>query len=50
MTDDVHLNDLDMSGLHILRVGGKTVVHSVDEDSPAAVGGKVERCSRKYRG
>jgi hypothetical protein len=32
-------NDLDMSGLHILRVGGKTIVHSVDEGSPAAVSG-----------
>jgi hypothetical protein len=32
-------NDLDMSGLHILRVNGKTVVHSVDEGSPAAASG-----------
>jgi len=32
-------NDLDMSGLHILRVEGKTVVHSVDDGSPAAVSG-----------
>ncbi len=31
--------DLDLSGLHILRVEGKTIVHSVDEGSPAAVRG-----------
>ena len=31
--------DIDMSGLHILRVRGRTVVHSVDEGSPAAASG-----------
>jgi hypothetical protein len=31
--------DLDRSGLHLLRVQGETVVHSVDAGSPAAVSG-----------
>ncbi len=30
---------LDMSGLHLLRIDGKVVVHSVDKGSPAAVSG-----------
>jgi hypothetical protein len=30
---------MDMSGLHILRSKGKTIVHSVDPDSPAALQG-----------
>jgi hypothetical protein len=29
----------DMSGLHLLRSDGRTVVHSVDKDSPAAAAG-----------
>ncbi len=32
-------NLVDRSGLHLLRVGGKTMVHSVDAGSPAAAGG-----------
>jgi predicted aspartyl protease len=29
------VDEADMSGLHLLKVGGKVVVHSVDKDSPA---------------
>jgi hypothetical protein len=29
------IDETDMSGLHLLRISGKTVVYSVDEDSPA---------------
>jgi len=29
----------DMSGLHLLRIGGQTVVHFVDEESPASKAG-----------
>jgi hypothetical protein len=29
----------NVSGLHVLRLNGKTVVHSVDKDSPAAAAG-----------
>ena len=29
------VDETDMSGLHLLRISNKTVVHSVDEDSPA---------------
>jgi len=29
------VDETDMSGLHLLRISGKTVVYSVDEDSPA---------------
>ena|SRR5579883_1527512 len=32
-------NDLNMSGLHVLRIGGKTVVQSVDEGTAAARAG-----------
>jgi len=28
-------DETDMSGLHLWRLGGRTVVHSVDKDSPA---------------
>jgi hypothetical protein len=31
--------DLDLSGLHLLRIAGRTTVYSVDEGSPAAVSG-----------
>jgi hypothetical protein len=29
----------DRSGLHLIRTAGKTIIHSVDKDSPAAAGG-----------
>ena len=29
------VDEVDMSGLHLLKIGGKVVVHSVDKDSPA---------------
>jgi predicted aspartyl protease len=29
------VDEIDMSGLHLLRISGKTIVHSVDRDSPA---------------
>ncbi len=29
------VDEADMSGLHLLKVGGKVTVHSVDKDSPA---------------
>ena len=32
-------NDLDMSGLHLLRIDGKTVIHSIDSGSPATASG-----------
>ncbi len=32
-------DDVDLSGLHLVRVDGKVVVLSIDEDSPAAVSG-----------
>ena len=32
-------DEADMSGLHLLREGGRTFVHSVDEGSPAAAAG-----------
>jgi C-terminal processing protease CtpA/Prc len=28
-------DEIDMSGLHLLRIDGKTIVYSVDEGSPA---------------
>jgi C-terminal processing protease CtpA/Prc len=33
------VDETDMSGLHLLRISNKTVVHSVDEDSPARKAG-----------
>ncbi len=33
------VDEADMSGLHILKVGGKVAVHSVDKDSPAQKAG-----------
>ncbi len=32
-------DEIDMSGLHLLRVEGQTAVHSVDKDSPAEAAG-----------
>lgn len=29
------VDEADMSGLHLLKIGGKVTVHSVDKDSPA---------------
>lgn len=29
----------DRTGLHLIRTGGKTVIHSVDKESPAATSG-----------
>lgn len=44
-------DELDMSGLHLLRVSGETVVHSVDEGSPAkAAGIKAEDVILKISG
>ncbi len=33
------VDEADMSGLHLLKVGGKVTVHSVDKDSPAQKAG-----------
>lgn len=33
------IDETDMSGLHLLRISNKTIVHSVDEDSPAQKAG-----------
>lgn len=33
------VDEEDMSGLHLLRISNETVVHSVDEDSPASQAG-----------
>ena len=33
------IDDTDMSGMHLLRISGNTVVYSVDEDSPAQKAG-----------
>jgi len=35
------IDEEDMSGLHLLRISGKTVVHSVDEASPAGNAGII---------
>ncbi len=32
-------DEIDMSGLHLWRLGGRTTVHSVDKDSPAEAAG-----------
>lgn len=44
-------DEADMSGLHLLRIDGKTVVHSVDKDSPAdRAGVKAEDVIAKVDG
>ncbi len=36
-------DETDMSGLHLLRISGNTVVYSIDEDSPAQKAGIVSK-------
>lgn len=38
-SDFKKIDETDMSGLHLIRISNKTIVHSVDEDSPAQKAG-----------